>query len=235
MAILAIIGCGLVLVFEEKNMRKAFFLGVGAPALLISAGNVADRPQPLQGEGLPANQQQEKFADDRPATVSLRSWGAQVLYAAPSQSAEAPQPRGRRLSSRQDRSDQSVSSEPEHPESRRLAVRANVPVWGGIFIVDASPSEGSPVERDLDGRWTVPATEFRIVFRGMIEGQVPVTSPVLTVETGSDPLVLDLLIETEETFLGGVLDGFGLDNLAQEFRRSRADATVLAVTPSPPR
>jgi len=226
MTILAIIGCGLVLVFEEKNMRKAFFLGIGAPALLVSAGTVTDRPQPLQGEGMPANQQQERPAEERSGAMSLRSWGVQVLYAAQSPSGETPQ---------QDPSDQSVSQEPEPQESRKLAVRANVPVWGGIFILDASSDEERMIERDTDGRWTVPATEFRIVFRGMIEGRVPVETPVATVGSGSEPLALELFIETEQTFVGGVLDGFGLDNLAQEFRRSSAQANVVEVTASPPR
>jgi hypothetical protein len=49
LAIFGIIGGGIALVYKEVVTHKAFLLGVGAPALIVAGGNVADQRVSLTG------------------------------------------------------------------------------------------------------------------------------------------------------------------------------------------
>ena len=198
MGLLALVGCGFVLVNEEKTMRKAFFLGVSAPALILNTMSVADPPVPRE----PASQEAPAESS---RTMLLPSWGVQTLHAA---------------------SQVSEETSPGSEETRSLTVQANLPVSGGIYVRDTSSTEEREIEKDADGGWTVPTTPFYVVFRGTIPDQVPVETPSAFVKSGSEPIVLRLSIAAKQTFVGGVLDGLSLDNLAQQFRRSDASVRV---------
>ena len=183
LAILAFVGCAFVWSQKETDMRKAFFLGVSAPALILNAMAIADR--------------QVSTSDQD--SLLVHPWTIQALYAA-----EQP------------------------PETRDLSVRADIEVSGNIYIRDVSSQERM-VERSDDGSWAVPVEAFSVVYRGKVEGRVPVETPWAEVLSGSGPIVIQLHVQDpKQTFLGGVLDGFNLDNWAREFVRSEATVEVVS-------
>ena len=183
LVIFAFLGYVFVWSQKETDMRKAFFLGVSAPALILNALTIVDR--------------QESTADRN--SLLGNPWAIHVLYAA-----EQP------------------------PETRDLSVRADVPVSGTIYIRDASSQERE-VERSDEGSWAVPVHAFSLAYRGSIEGRIPVETPWTEVPGGSRPIVIQLHVEEpKQTFWGGLLDGFNLDNWAREFVRSDATAEVVS-------
>jgi hypothetical protein len=193
MALLAVIGCVIVVMFKENTMLKAFFLGVSAPALILNSASALDLPAPPQSR---------EPDTARSGIMLIQPWGAR-LYAA----------------------------EQSSIGNRRLTVRTEVPVSGNIFIRDAVSGREREIEADNDGGWTVPTTEFSVVFRGTIAEQIDVETPSAIVASGSEPVVLLLYPgDPEQTFLGGLLDGFGFDNWAQRFVRSEA-TLALEVEP----
>ena len=109
---------------------------------------------------------------------------------------------------------------------RRLTLEADVALLeNNIFI----RCPGSSIEREMhleeDGTWKVPSTTFYLVFRGVARtrGQrVPVTTAITQMPEGEEPLSVELTIE--QTFLGGLLDGLGLDQIAPSF----VDAEITA-------
>ena len=165
-------------------MRKAFFLGVSAPALILNAMAIADR---------------QASTSDQDSSLAP-PWAVQALYAA-----EQP------------------------PKTRGLSVQADMAVSGDIYIRDASSHRERRVEKSDDGSWAVPVGAFRLAYRGRIEDRVPVETPWTEVPSGSRPIVIQLHVQDpKQTFLGGVLDGFNLDNWAREFVRSEATAEVVS-------
>ena len=176
-------------------MRKAFFLGVSAPALILNAAPLLDADAP--GPGL----------------MLTPPWAVQSLYAASQESAPSED------------ASQAARSEADD-KARSLTVQANLPVTGGIYIRDSSSSKEHKLAMDADGSWAVPTSEFRVVYRGMIGGQVPIQTPSAVVRSGSEAVVLRIHIG--QTFLGGVLDGFGFDNLARQHVRADAKPEVAS-------
>ena len=108
----------------------------------------------------------------------------------------------------------SAASQP--PETRSLTVHTVIPISGSIYIRDSSSSSEREIARNDDGSWTVPASEFRLVYRGVIAApaQTPVETPVAVIDSGTEPIELHL--DPRQTFLGGFLDGLGLDNIGRQ-------------------
>lgn len=184
LAVLAFVGCAFVWSQKETDMRKAFFLGVSAPALILNAMAIADR---------------QAATSDQDSSLAP-PWAVQVLYAA-----EQP------------------------PKTRDLSVQADMAVSGDIYIRDASSHRERRVKKSDDGSWAVPVDAFRLAYRGKIEDRVPVETPWTEIPGGSRPIVIQLHVQDpKQTFLGGVLDGFNLDNWAREFVRSEATAEVVS-------
>ena len=196
-AILATISFWFVRMHRETVMLKAFFLGVSAPALILNTASVADPP----ATRVPVTQ--EMAAGQGPSASALLPWNGPALYAASQDAASR------------------VSS-----DTRSLTIQANLPVLGSIYIRDSSSPKEHKVAMDDDGSWTVPTSEFRVVYRGMIGGQVPIQTPSAVVRSGAEPVVLRIHIG--QTFLGGILDGFGLDNLARHHIRADAKPEVAS-------
>lgn len=78
-----------------------------------------------------------------------------------------------------------------------------------------------------DGSWTVPASEFRLVYRGLIGERMSVETPVATIDSGTEPIELHLYVDDpQQTFLGGFLDGLGLDNIGRRLVSAEAELEV---------
>ena len=219
LVIFAFLGYVFVWSQKETDMRKAFFLGVSAPALILNALATADR--------------QESTSDQ---SWLVNPWAIQALYAA-----EQP-PETRDLSVE---ADVPVSGSIYIREVLSQEVEVDLDLLltrpGNIYISsqERETDDGSrpiyilsderEVERSDDGSWAVPVHAFSLVYRGSIEGRIPVETPWTEVPGGSRPIVIQLHVEDpKQTFWGGLLDGFNLDNWAREFVRSDATAEIVS-------
>lgn len=81
MLIFALIGGGLALVYHEAVHHKAFFLGVGAPALIYAGIGVADSSLSERGTVPPLPQQAEKATPDGNELIPFLRLFANRAYA----------------------------------------------------------------------------------------------------------------------------------------------------------
>lgn len=222
LVIVAFLGRVFVWSQKETDMRKAFFLGVSAPALILNALATVDR--------------QESTSDQSAWLVN--PWAIQALYAAE----QPPETRGLSVEADVPVSGnlyiRDVSSPVVGPALDRLLSQPGIYIQshesesddGSQTVPIYILSQEREAERSDDGSWAVPATKFIVAYRGStIEDRIPVETPWTEVPSGSRPIVIRLKVQDpKQTFWGGLLDGLNLDNWAREFVRSDATAEVMS-------
>ena len=70
-----------------------------------------------------------------------------------------------------------------------------------------------------DGTWRIPTAPVRVVFEGTVSDVRVATEPA-EIDAGTESILFRL--HMEQTFLGGLLDGLGLERTSRRFIRSSA-------------
>ena len=115
-------------------------------------------------------------------------------------------------------------------EMRRLTINVkNADLIKPRIVVDIPNSIDEEMHIDERAGWNISTMALFLTIRGdlkMPDGQVvPVETARTPIPAGSAPIVIELSVE--QTVLGGVLDGFGFDNLARRFMETQAEITEV--------
>ena len=182
--VLALVGGGFVWTQKETDMKKAFFLGVTAPALILGAGDATDAlPSAHQGAGLIPH----------------------VVLVQPLHAAEPP----------------STS------ETRSISIETDAAVTGDFYIRGNWGAETKLQRYDGDHSWVLPTGEVTLLFRGRLDGRIPVETPWTEIPRGTQPITVQLHVEDpQQTLWGNILDGLAMDNRAREYVRSAAKIEI---------
>ena len=178
---LAVVGGVFVLIQKETDMKKALYLGVTAPALLLGVGQAADAPS------------------DKHQRAGLIP---QVLLVQPLHAAGQPAPSG----------------------TRSISIETDADIDGDFYTRSGNGAETRlPRRAGTGGVWVLPSSEVTLLFRGRLNGQIPVETPWTEIPSGAQPITVQLDVgKPRQTFWGGFLDSLGLDNRARAHVRSDA-------------
>ena len=207
-AIFALLGAGVALIHKEDLPHKAFFLGVAAPALIVAASAVTDRPPSWPDGGIESPVASNALLDAFRLSV--------IAYADPPQAeiavGEQPPIADAVLASFQVRLS---LDEPAAREVRALYFVAHGVAVEAPSFVEARTDTGS--KRVV---WNLP-TDADAVF---VVGE-SFKSPLVSLPHAAKPV--DLHVERKATFWSGLYAAFGQENRAKALQ-----TTALRLEPT---
>ena len=186
MAIFALIGGGIALIYKEQLTHKAFLLGVGAPALIVAGNTVAD-----SGANRPAVHVQFFSVALAAQNQAATQVDTRMVMIQPDSKVFQPNTMTGRLMVRIGEQTQGIEIPPSTSDN---PVMVQIPKGA-----TAAAFEGSAALRD-----------------SKTGERVPIRTAVVPFAPGSDSLLFEFSRAGKPTFWAGWLDGIGLEQRAQD-------------------